>query len=68
PYPIIEINPSDMAELGLKQGDLVEVFNDSGATQAMAYPTPTAKRKQAFMQFGFPSGSVGNVINAGTNE
>ena len=28
-----------MAELNLKQGDLVEVYNDVGATQAMVYPT-----------------------------
>jgi hypothetical protein len=31
--------------------DLVEVYNDSGSTQAVAYPTPTAKRKQTFMLF-----------------
>jgi arsenite oxidase large subunit len=66
--PFIEINPEDMKELGLKQGDLVEVFNDVGATQAVAYPTPTAKRKETFMVFGAPSGAQGNVINAGVNE
>lgn len=42
-----------MAELGLKEGDLVEVYNENGSTQAMVYPTPTAKRKEAFMQFGY---------------
>ncbi len=68
PYPIIEINPADMAELNLKQGDLVEVFNDNGATQAMAYPTPSAKRKQAFMLFAYPTGVQGNVVSAGVNE
>ena len=68
PYPFLEINPEDMAELGLKAGDLVEVYNDVGATQAMAYPTETARRKETFMLFGAPSGTQGNVINAGTNE
>ena len=68
PYPYIQINPEDMAELGLKQGDLVEVYNDVGATQAMVYPTSTAKRKETFMLFGAPSGTQGNVINAGVNE
>lgn len=68
PYPYIELNPADMAELGLKQGDLVEVFNDNGSTQAMAYPTPSAKRKQAFMLFGYPTGVQGNVTSAGVNE
>ena len=68
PFPFIEINPDDMAELDLKQGDLVEVYNDVGATQAMVYPTPTARRKETFMLFGAPSGTQGNVINAGVNE
>jgi anaerobic selenocysteine-containing dehydrogenase len=46
PYPFIQMNPQDMADLDLKAGDLVEVYNDNGSTQAMVYPTPTAKRKQ----------------------
>ena len=68
PYPFLEINPEDMAELGVKEGDLVEVYNDVGATQAMVYPTPTARRKETFMLFGAPTGTQGNVINPGTNE
>ncbi len=68
PYPFIEMNPDDMAELGVKAGDLVEVHNDAGATQAMAYPTPTARRGETFMLFGYPTGVQGNVVNAGTNE
>jgi arsenite oxidase large subunit len=68
PYPFIEMNPQDMTELNLKQGDVVEVFNDNGSTQAMAYPTPTAKRKQAFMLFAYPTGVQGNVVSPGVNE
>ena len=68
PFPFIEINPEDMAELGLKEGDLVEVYNNVGATQAMVYPTGTARRKETFMLFGAPGGTQGNVINAGVNE
>lgn len=68
PYPFIEMNPEDMAEAGLKEGDLVEIYNDAGATQAMAYPTPTARRGETFMLFGFPTGVQGNVTSAGTNE
>ena len=52
----------------LSAGDLVEVYNDNGATQAMAYPTPTAKRKQTFMLFAFPTGVQGNVVSPGVNE
>jgi len=68
PYPYIQMHPDDMKDLGLNPGDLVEVYNDNGATQAMAYPTPTARKKQTFMLFAFPTGVQGNVISAGVNE
>ncbi len=68
PYPFIEMNPDDMASLSLKQGDLVEVWNDAGSTQAMVYPTPAARKGQTFMLFAYPTGVQGNVVNAGVNE
>ncbi|WP_342240335.1 arsenate reductase (azurin) large subunit [Inquilinus sp. OTU3971] len=68
PLPFIELSAADMTELGLKAGDLVEVFNGNGSTQAMAYPTPTAKPKQAFMLFAYPTGVQGNVVSKGVNE
>jgi arsenite oxidase large subunit len=68
PYPFIQMNPDDMTELGVKEGDLVEVYNENGSTQAMAYPTPTAKRKETFMLFAYPSGVQGNVVSKGVNE
>jgi arsenite oxidase large subunit len=68
PIPYIEMNPQDMQELGLKPGDLVEVYNDNGSTQAMVNPTPTAKRKQTFMLFAYPTGPQGNVVSKGVNE
>jgi len=68
PYPFIQLNPQDMAELNVKAGDLVEIYNDNGSTQAMADPTPTAKPKQAFMLFAYPSGVQGNVVSPGVNE
>jgi len=68
PYPFLEMHPEDMKELGLSEGDIVEVYNDAGATQAMVYPTPTAKRGETFMLFGSPRGVMGNVVNAGVNE
>jgi arsenite oxidase large subunit len=68
PYPFIDMSPDDMAELGVKEGDLVEVYNDDGSTQAMVYPTPTARKGETFMLFAFPTGIMGNVINDGVNE
>jgi arsenite oxidase large subunit len=66
--PFIQINPEDAAELGVGNGDLVEVYNADGATQAMVYLEPTARRNETFMLFGAPSGTQGNVINGGVNE
>jgi arsenite oxidase large subunit len=68
PYPFIEMNPADMTELGLNEGDLVEIYNDNGSTQAAVYPTPTAKPKETFMLFAYPTGVQGNVVSAGVNE
>jgi arsenite oxidase large subunit len=68
PYPFIEMNPDDMKGLKLNAGDLVEVYNDAGSTQAMVYPTPTARKGETFMLFAFPTGVQGNVINDGVNE
>ncbi|MEX5728146.1 arsenite oxidase large subunit [Rhodovulum iodosum] len=68
PLPFIQINPEDAADLGVKSGDMVEVYNDVGATQAMAYLEPTARPNETFMLFGAPSGAQGNVINPGVNE
>jgi arsenite oxidase large subunit len=68
PLPFLELHPDDMKELGLNPGDLVEVYNDNGSTQAMAQPTTTAKPKQTFMLFAYPTGTMGNVVSKGVNE
>jgi arsenite oxidase large subunit len=68
PFPFIQMHPQDVAELKLEPGDLVEIYNENGSTQAMVYPTATAKRKQAFMLFANPDGVQGNVVSPGVNE
>ena len=68
PVPPIEMNPGDMADLGLEAGDLVEVHNNVGSTQAMVYPIETARSGECFMLFCSPLGQVGNVISEYTNE
>jgi arsenite oxidase large subunit len=68
PYPFIEMNADDMTRLGIGAGDLIEITNNNGATQGMAYPTDTAKPGQVAMVFGSPAGSQGNVVNSGVNE
>jgi arsenite oxidase large subunit len=68
PFAFIQMHPEDMLELKLKAGDLAEIYNDSGSTQAMAWPTDTARRKETFMLFAYPTGAVGNVVDKGVNE
>jgi arsenite oxidase large subunit len=68
PFPFLQMNPADMAELKLSEGDLVEVYNENGSTQAIVYPTKTAKRKETFMLFANPNGVAGNVISKAVNE
>lgn len=68
PLPFIEMSPADMAALKLEAGDLVEIYNDNGSTQAMVYPTPTARPRETFMLFAYPTGVQGNVVSKGVNE
>jgi len=68
PFAYIQMNPQDVAELKLNPGDLVEVYNDNGSTQAMVWPTPSARRNQTFMLFAYPTGAVGNAVGKGVNE
>jgi arsenite oxidase large subunit len=68
PHPLIQMNPQDMADIKVNAGDLVEVYNDNGSTQAMVYPTKTARPKETFMLFANPNGVQGNVVSPGVNE
>lgn len=63
PVPYLEMHPDDAASLGIAPGDLVEVSNDTGSVQAMAYPTDAVKRGHTFMLFGQPRGAAGDLIS-----
>ncbi|MDP6897089.1 MAG: arsenate reductase (azurin) large subunit, partial [Rhodospirillales bacterium] len=62
PVPMLEIHPDDAAELGIASGDVLEVSNDMGSVEAMAYPTDSVKRNHAFMLFGQPRGAAGDLV------
>ncbi len=63
PVPYLEMHPDDAAAMSIDAGDLVEVFNDMGSVQAMAYPTGAVKSSHCFMLFGQPRGAVGDLIS-----
>lgn len=67
-----EMNPEDMVAEGFNPRDFIEIINDNGVSQGMAFPTPTptptAKPGQVAIVFGSPADSQGNVVGAGVNE
>ncbi len=64
PQALVEINPDDAAALGIQNGDLIEIYNDYGATTGMAYHTPSAKPGQVFMVAMFKAGVQGDVVSS----
>ncbi|TRZ67772.1 MAG: arsenate reductase (azurin) large subunit [Rhodocyclaceae bacterium] len=68
PMAVIEMNPQDAKELGAQPGDIVELYNDYGATYAMAYPDAAIKRGHTFMQFGWNNGIAGDVVTEWTDR
>lgn len=61
PMAVIEMNPEDARELGVQSGDVVEIANDYGTTQAMAYLEAAIRTNETFMMFA-AQGVVGDVV------
>ena len=64
PMAYLEMNPADASQLGIKAGDVIEVWNDFGSTYAMAYPMKSNKPGQTFMLFGYIKGVAGDVVTS----
>ncbi|WP_119291841.1 arsenate reductase (azurin) large subunit [Azohydromonas sediminis] len=64
PMAYVEMNPADAQALGVKPGDIVEVFNDFGSTYAMAYPMKSQRPGHTFMLFGYIKGVHGDVVTS----
>lgn len=63
PVPYLEMHADDAASLGIAPGDMVEVHNDVGSVQAMAYVSDAVKKGHTFMLFGQPRGAAGDLIS-----
>lgn len=63
PLPYLEMHAADAKSLKISSGDLVEVFNDVGNVQAMAYVSDAVKPGHTFMLFGQPRGATGDLIS-----
>jgi len=68
PFPPLLMHEADVEELGLKAGDLVEVWNSNGASQAVVWPEQQTRRGETFLVYAHPAGPVGNVVSKATNE
>jgi arsenite oxidase large subunit len=63
PIPYVEVNPVDAKSLSIASGDLVELRNDVGTVQAMAYVSDAVKKGHLFMLFGQPRGAAGDLVS-----
>jgi arsenite oxidase large subunit len=63
PAPYLEMHPEDAKSLGIAAGDLVELSNDVGTVNALAYPSSSVKRGHTFMLFGQPRGAAGDLVS-----
>lgn len=63
PVPYLEMHADDAVSLGITAGDMVEVHNDAGSVQAMAYVSDAVKKGHTFMLFGQPRGAAGDLIS-----
>jgi arsenite oxidase large subunit len=63
PIPYLEMHADDAKSLGIASGDLVEVANDMGRVEAMAYVTSAVKKGHTFMLFGQPRGAAGDLVS-----
>jgi arsenite oxidase large subunit len=61
PLPLLEIHPDDAKKIQVESGDLVEVYNDYGSTNAYVILTTAVKPGVVFMQFAHPRGTANSV-------
>ncbi len=52
PHPLADISPEDAEELGVKRGDMIEVFTKDGCVTLGARPTSRVKKGEVFIYHG----------------
>jgi arsenite oxidase large subunit len=68
PMAMVEMSPEDAKSMSIENGDVIEIYNDYGSTQGMAYITPTAKKGQVFMVAMYKEGIQGDVVTDAVDE
>ncbi len=62
PMAPIFLNPKDMKNIGVADGDLVLLWNDYGSVRAIAYTDDGVRPGEPFMAFGFPNSPMNNLV------
>jgi arsenite oxidase large subunit len=67
PLPYVEIHPDDAAKLGLKSGDMAEVFNEEGSAIALVYVNDATKPGLVFGLMFHAKGTLNNLTSSYTD-
>lgn len=67
PLPYVEIHPEDAGKLGVKSGDMVDVFNEEGTSTALVYVNDATKPGLIFGIMYHAKGSLNPVISSYTD-
>jgi len=67
PADLLEIHPADAAELGIENGDMVEIASKRGAVQTWACLTTRVARGNVFLSFHFPEVKT-NLLTSGNSD
>ncbi len=67
PLPYVEIHPNDASKLGLKSGDMVELFNEEGTSVALVYVNDAPKPGLIFGIMFHAKGSLNHLTSSYTD-
>jgi arsenite oxidase large subunit len=67
PLPYVEIHPEDAGKLGVKSGDMVDVFNEEGTSTALVYVNDATKPGLIFGIMFHAKGSLNPLTSSYTD-
>lgn len=67
PLPYIEVNPEDAARLGIRSGDMVEVYNDEGSSVALVYVNDACRPGLVFGIMYHAKGTMNHLTSSYTD-
>lgn len=62
PDPMVDMSVEDAKQMGLKKGDMVEIYNNSGSIRVKVNPTTMVSSGQLYMYHGYPEADVAKLF------